>query len=84
MSEKSARSPPISFVKRPKNLAGGRSFCKQRFKYLSPRVNQDTLLRRSFLKRQCSGSVCSFVFFPGVWGTAQGIVLPDANAPMHG
>lgn len=58
------------FRKTIRKLGKGRLFCKQRFKYRSPRVNQDTILRWSFLKLQCLGSICSFVFFPGVWDGA--------------
>lgn len=53
--------------KATENLGSGRLFCKHLFKYRSPRVNQETVLRLSFLKLQCCGSLCSFVFFPRAW-----------------
>ena len=44
------------------------------FKYRSPRVNQNTMLQRSFLNRQCLRSVSAFVFFQRC-GAVQGIGL---------
>jgi len=71
------------FIKTAEKPGKGLSFCKHRFKYRKPRVNQETMLRRSFLKHQCAGSACCFVFFERC-RVLHRVMVADANTPVHG
>lgn len=49
-------------------LGNGRPSSARRRSFLRPRWNHDRQERASLRKLQCSGSVCSAVFFRGAWG----------------
>lgn len=55
-------------------------FCRHFFRQHSPRANQDSKLRRSFLNLQL---FCARVFFERC-RTIQSVLLADADTPAHG